>query len=160
MYFDIGFIILFIIFVGIGYRAGLISMILSIGAVVVSLVLSMYISSQWLVIDYPIFGYWIQTFILFVIIGFILRKLIDLFAFEKVAFVGFFSRLLGGILYGVIFSGVVFFLVLVVLTFSPSFLAAQFPNSYVIAWIRDAWSSIQAVGGLPKITQSIVERRT
>jgi len=155
MYLDIGFIILLIIFVGIGYRAGLVSMALSVAAFVLSLVSAMYISSHWLLINIPVFGYWVQTIILFTLFGFILRKLIDTLKFEKVLLVGFFSRVLGGLLYGVIFSAIVFVVVLVALVIAPAFLDARFPDSYLTTWVQETWVNIQTAGGLPKIVQDV-----
>jgi len=158
MIFDIGFCMLLIIFVGLGYRSGLVSMILSLAAIAVALLGAMYVSSKWLFIDYPIFGYWLQTLILFAVFGFILRKLISVLKFEKVFLVGFVSRVLGGALYGFIFAVVVFFVVLLILTVSPGTLDAHFPNSYVIGAVREAWMSIQAAGGLPGMTQDVIKK--
>jgi uncharacterized membrane protein required for colicin V production len=158
MVFDIGFCVLLIIFIGLGYRSGLVSMILSLAAVVVALLGAMYVSSRWLLIDYPIFGYWLQTLILFAIFGFILRKLISVLKFEKIFLVGFVSRILGGALYGFIFAAIVFFVVLAVLSVSPSTLDTNFPHSYVIGAVREAWASIQSVGGLPDVAQDVVKK--
>jgi|GEM_PF-2623026 len=143
MYFDLIFFTLLIIFIVIGYKRGLVSLVLSLGCAALSFLAAMYISQRWpyisqtwTVIKVGIFGVWIQTFILFVVFSGISQWLIAKIDFEEIVVVGFASRLLGGILYGVVFSTVFLGIIGICITVIPDFAISYSEHSLIIEWLR------------------------
>lgn len=143
MIFDILFLVFLFAFIFAGYRKGIVSIALSLGLVAISFVIAMYVSMRWNFIDVPVFGTWIQTFIIFAILSGISRWIVSLIDFEELAVVGFFSRLLGSILYGTIFTVVVLGIVAIVLYVTPTLEFQYFEGSIIIEWLRELLQKIE-----------------
>lgn len=136
MIFDLVVLVIVVIALLKGYSKGMVSSVLSLGLYAASFFLVMYINSQVLLIETPM-GLWGQGIILFIILSLISNAIIKFINFEDIMVLGFFSRILGAIFYGLITLAIIVFLMLLALSVAGEQIltSSYFQNSLVIEWM-------------------------
>lgn len=134
MIFDIIFLVLLFVLAYTGYRKGLVSLILALGLYGVAFFSILYINNNFIFFD-NVFGTWIQTIILAIISGIIIQFIIKIINFENWLVLGFASRLLGALLYAIVFAALASIIIILANIFVPEVLTTYTSGSQIIKMI-------------------------
>ena len=130
----LGGVLLFLI---VGYNKGLVSMVLNLGLMILSFVAAVYTSLEYPILVVPVAGNWPQAIITFVILAAISRQIVSLIDFEEIMVVGLLSKILGGLLYAVIFTAIAALILGAGVYLAPEMMQQNFADSYVLKYVHE-----------------------
>lgn len=153
MHIDIIIIVSALIFMLMGYRKGVVSTALASMLYLGSFLLAHYLNAHLPWLSLPLIGTWGNIAILFAILAIMSNYLVRLINFEHIIVLGMLSRLLGLLLYGALFTGVIIVIALVMQAFPGHPLHDYMADSVIMKYVIDLLASLDMRIKIPFLDQ-------